>query len=240
MSESRKNSEEPPTLSPRSVSHQELTTVAMDAAFSETSQEGGGGGGGGDMLVTPDNRESPGEGEDNNNEEEEEEDEDDDEEDEEEEEMLMMDDEEEEDEEDEESGHSETGDQEMCVRGMHRTTSQVAKPRKPWMCKKHRNTNYKDKYKKRKSDMVNIHKSNDDTDDRPKSATKQRLSCMIVQQTNRKASLLEQVLNQKRLSLLRSPEVVQFLQQQQRLLSNQALAQRQQFQENQCDAFFSK
>ncbi|GCB73780.1 hypothetical protein scyTo_0002862 [Scyliorhinus torazame] len=240
MSGSRKNSEEPPTLSPRSVSHQELTTVAMDAACSETSQEGAGG----DTLVTPDNRESPGEGEDNNNEEEEdEEDEDDDEEEEEEEDDEDDDDdedEEEEDEEEEESGHSETVTRKCVYEGCTETTSQVAKPRKPWMCKKHRNKTYKDKYKKRKSDMVNIHKSNDDTDDRPKSATKQRLSCMIVQQTNRKASLLEQVLNQKRLSLLRSPEVVQFLQQQQRLLSNQALAQRQQFQENQCDAFFSK
>ncbi|XP_072333139.1 regulatory factor X-associated protein isoform X2 [Scyliorhinus torazame] len=205
MSGSRKNSEEPPTLSPRSVSHQELTTVAMDAACSETSQEGAGG----DTLVTPDNRESPGEGEDNNNEEEEdEEDEDDDDEEEEEEEDDEDDDddedEEEEDEEEEESGHSETVTRKCVYEGCTETTSQ------------------------------------DDTDDRPKSATKQRLSCMIVQQTNRKASLLEQVLNQKRLSLLRSPEVVQFLQQQQRLLSNQALAQRQQFQENQCDAFFSK
>lgn len=41
-------------------------------------------------------------------------------------------------------------------------------------------------------------------------------------------TLLEQVLNQKRLSLLRSPEVVQFLQKQQQLLNQQVLEQRQQ------------
>ncbi|XP_078078388.1 regulatory factor X-associated protein isoform X1 [Mustelus asterias] len=214
MSESRNNSEAL-TVSPRSVSHQELTTVAMDAASFE----------GGERLETPDNRESPGEANG-----EEEEDNEDDEDEEEEEEGEDDDDDEEEDEEEEESGHSETVTRKCVYEGCTETTSQVAKPRKPWMCKKHRNKTYKDKYKRRKSAhaMVNMNKSDDDTDERP---TKQRLSCMIVHQTSRKASLLEQVLNQKRLSLLRSPEVVQFLQQQQRLLSSQALAQRQQFQE---------
>lgn len=38
--------------------------------------------------------------------------------------------------------------------GCHETTSQVAKQRKPWMCKKHRNKMYKDKYKKKKSDQA--------------------------------------------------------------------------------------
>ncbi|XP_043548647.1 regulatory factor X-associated protein [Chiloscyllium plagiosum] len=137
------------------------------------------------------------------------------------------DDDEEEDEEEEESGHSETVIRKCVYQDCTETTNLVAKPRKPWMCKKHRNKTYKDKYKKKKSVQAM-----DDTDERPTSATKQRLRCMIVHQTSRKASLLEQVLSQKRLSLLRSPEVVQFLQQQQRLLSNQALAQRQQFPES--------
>lgn len=79
--------------------------------------------------------------------------------------------------------------------------------------------------------MSGTNKSDDDTDERPTSVTKQRLSCMVVHQASRKASLLEQVLNQKRLSLLRSPEVIQFLQEQQRLLSSQAHSQRQQSQE---------
>lgn len=38
--------------------------------------------------------------------------------------------------------------------GCRETTSQVAKQRKPWMCKKHRNKMYKDKYKKKKSDQA--------------------------------------------------------------------------------------
>ncbi|KAK2116676.1 hypothetical protein P7K49_003562 [Saguinus oedipus] len=39
-------------------------------------------------------------------------------------------------------------------KGCSETTSQVAKQRKPWMCKKHRNKMYKDKYKKKKSDQA--------------------------------------------------------------------------------------
>lgn len=38
--------------------------------------------------------------------------------------------------------------------GCRETTCQVAKQRKPWMCKKHRNKMYKDKYKKKKSDQA--------------------------------------------------------------------------------------
>eukprot|EP00069_Balaena_mysticetus_P019159 bmy_11958T0 len=38
--------------------------------------------------------------------------------------------------------------------GCSETTSQVAKQRKPWMCKKHRNKMYKDKHKKKKSDQA--------------------------------------------------------------------------------------
>ncbi|XP_078078391.1 regulatory factor X-associated protein isoform X2 [Mustelus asterias] len=145
MSESRNNSEAL-TVSPRSVSHQELTTVAMDAASFE----------GGERLETPDNRESPGEANG-----EEEEDNEDDEDEEEEEEGEDDDDDEEEDEEEEESGHSETVTRKCVYEGCTETTSQVAKPRKPWMCKKHRNKTYKDKYKRRKSAhaMVNMNKS---------------------------------------------------------------------------------
>ncbi|GCC29945.1 regulatory factor X-associated protein [Chiloscyllium punctatum] len=224
-------------VSPHTASPQEVTTVAMDAALFESSQARGAE----EAVRAPDttenSRQANGEEEEEEDEEEgEEEDDDDDEEEEEEEEELEEledeeedeeDDEEEEDEEEEESGHSETVIRKCVYQDCTETTNLVAKPRKPWMCKKHRNKTYKDKYKKKKSVQAM-----DDTDERPTSATKQRLRCMTVHQTSRKASLLEQVLSQKRLSLLRSPEVVQFLQQQQRLLSNQALAQRQQFPES--------
>ncbi|XP_072118993.1 regulatory factor X-associated protein [Mobula birostris] len=195
------------------VSYHELTTVNMDEAGNEINADPDGGRG---AQEPSENRDSPGE--------EEEDDEEEDEEDEE---------EEEEEEDEDESGDSERVTRKCVYEGCTENTTQVAKPRKPWMCKKHRNKTYKDKYKKRKSvqALASTSKSDDDTDERPASVAKQRLSCMIVHQASRKASLLEQVLNQKRLSLLRSPEVIQFLQEQQRLLSNQALAQRQQFQE---------
>ncbi|XP_033615835.1 regulatory factor X-associated protein [Fukomys damarensis] len=121
--------------------------------------------------------------------------------------------------------------------GCSETTSQVAKQRKPWMCKKHRNKMYKDKYKKKKSDQAlncggaasvgsagNV-KLEESTDN---------ILSMVKQKTGSfgdrpaRPTLLEQVLNQKRLSLLRSPEVVQFLQKQQQLLNQQVLEQRQQ------------
>ncbi|KAK2507511.1 hypothetical protein MC885_016592 [Smutsia gigantea] len=121
--------------------------------------------------------------------------------------------------------------------GCSETTSQVAKQRKPWMCKKHRNKMYKDKYKKKKSDQaqncggaapaggagsVKLEESADN------------ILCIVKPRTGSfgdrpaRPTLLEQVLNQKRLSLLRSPEVVQFLQKQQQLLNQQVLEQRQQ------------
>lgn len=96
---------------------------------------------------------------------------------------------------------------------------------------------YKDKYKKKKSDQalncggaasagssgnVKLEESADN------------LLSMVKQRTGSfgdrpaRPTLLEQVLNQKRLSLLRSPEVVQFLQTQQQLLNQQVLEQRQQ------------
>ncbi|XP_032352694.1 regulatory factor X-associated protein [Camelus ferus] len=121
--------------------------------------------------------------------------------------------------------------------GCNETTSQVAKQRKPWMCKKHRNKMYKDKYKKKKSDQalncggassagssgnVKLEESADNL----LSIVKQRTGSFGDRPA--RPTLLEQVLNQKRLSLLRSPEVVQFLQKQQQLLNQQVLEQRQQ------------
>uniref|UniRef100_H0WLD9 Regulatory factor X associated protein n=1 Tax=Otolemur garnettii TaxID=30611 RepID=H0WLD9_OTOGA len=121
--------------------------------------------------------------------------------------------------------------------GCSETTSQVAKQRKPWMCKKHRNKMYKDKYKKKKSDQalncggtasagsvgnVKLEESADNI----LSIVKQRTGSLGDRPA--RPTLLEQVLNQKRLSLLRSPEVVQFLQKQQQLLNQQVLEQRQQ------------
>ncbi|KAG8452754.1 hypothetical protein GDO86_004517 [Hymenochirus boettgeri] len=114
--------------------------------------------------------------------------------------------------------------------GCQETTSQVAKQRKPWMCKKHRNKMYKDKYKnKKKNDQaMNCASKPEDNPECPISLTKQRTNS--VGDRPARPTLLEQVLNQKRLSLLRSPEVVRFLQTQQQLLSRQALEQRQSFQ----------
>ncbi|XP_075448204.1 regulatory factor X-associated protein [Ascaphus truei] len=111
----------------------------------------------------------------------------------------------------------------------HETTSQVAKQRKPWMCKKHRNKMYKDKYKKKKNDQAMT--CTNKLEDNPEcsiSLTKQRTGS--IGERPARPSLLEQVLNQKRLSLLRSPDVVQFLQTQQQLLSRQAFEQRQSLQ----------
>ncbi|OXB73893.1 UNVERIFIED_CONTAM: hypothetical protein H355_003987 [Colinus virginianus] len=121
--------------------------------------------------------------------------------------------------------------------GCSETTTQVAKQRKPWMCKRHRNKMYKDKYKRKKSDQAlgggGAAAANAGSGPRAEdgvegsvSATKQRTGS--IGDRPARPTLLEQVLNKKRLSLLRSPEVVQFLQKQQQLLSQQALEQRQQ------------
>ncbi|XP_075865597.1 regulatory factor X-associated protein [Microcebus murinus] len=121
--------------------------------------------------------------------------------------------------------------------GCSETTSQVAKQRKPWMCKKHRNKMYKDKYKKKKSDQaLNCGATSsaasagnvklEESADNILSIVKQRTGSFGDRPA--RPTLLEQVLNQKRLSLLRSPEVVQFLQKQQQLLNQQVLEQRQQ------------
>ncbi len=55
---------------------------------------------------------------------------------------------------DETSGESENVSKTCIYDGCTETTTQVAKARKPWMCKKHRNKMYKDKYKKKKSDQA--------------------------------------------------------------------------------------
>lgn len=111
--------------------------------------------------------------------------------------------------------------------GCSETMTQVAKQRKPWMCKKHRNKMYKDKYKKKKSDQaMSSGKLEESSEERPVSVNKQRLGAMGDRPA--RPSLIEQVLNQKRLSLLRSPEVISFLQQQQRLLTQQCRSQSQQ------------
>ncbi|NWZ78177.1 RFXAP protein, partial [Poecile atricapillus] len=119
--------------------------------------------------------------------------------------------------------------------GCSETTTQVVKQRKPWMCKRHRNKIYKDKYKRKKSDQAlgaggaaaaGGGPRAEDSVEGSVSVTKQRSGS--IGDRPARPTLLEQVLNKKRLSLLRSPEVVQFLQKQQRLLSQQALEQRQQ------------
>ncbi|KAK2871004.1 hypothetical protein QQF64_002116 [Cirrhinus molitorella] len=127
---------------------------------------------------------------------------------------------------DETSGESENVPKTCIYDGCTETTTQVAKARKPWMCKKHRNKMYKDKYKKKKSDQaMSSGKIDEGSEERPVSVTKQRLGTMGDRPA--RPSLIEQVLNQKRLSLLRSPEVISFLQQQQRLLTTQNRGQTQ-------------
>ncbi|KAK1146428.1 regulatory factor X-associated protein-like isoform X1 [Acipenser oxyrinchus oxyrinchus] len=143
---------------------------------------------------------------------------------------------------DDEAFGDETVTKPCTYEGCTETTTQVAKQRKPWMCKKHRNKMYKDKYKKKKNDQaitstgkldceshsegVVFSFEQDSADERPVSVTKQHLG--TIGDRPARPSLLEQVLNQKGWSLLRSPEVMSFLQQQQWLLTNQAQGQRQQ------------
>ncbi|XP_060764755.1 regulatory factor X-associated protein isoform X2 [Neoarius graeffei] len=82
--------------------------------------------------------------------------------------------------------------------GCSETSTLGAKQRKPWMCKKHRNKMYKDKYKKKKSDQAMASgKLEEGSEERPVSVTKQRLGAIGERPT--RPSLMEQVLNQKRL-----------------------------------------
>ncbi|CAG5873146.1 regulatory factor X-associated protein [Menidia menidia] len=128
---------------------------------------------------------------------------------------------------DEETSEVDNAPKQCTYEGCTETTTQVAKQRKPWMCKKHRNKMYKDKYKKKKSDQaMSSGKLDDNSEERPVSVNKQRLGAMGDRPA--RPSLIEQVLNQKRLSLLRSPEVISFLQQQQQLLATHSRSQMQQ------------
>ncbi|XP_054907601.1 regulatory factor X-associated protein [Poeciliopsis prolifica] len=127
----------------------------------------------------------------------------------------------------EEISEGDNAPKQCTYEGCTETTTQVAKQRKPWMCKKHRNKMYKDKYKKKKSDQaMSSGKLDENSEERPVSVNKQRLGAMGDRPA--RPSLIEQVLNQKRLSLLRSPEVIRFLQQQQQLLAAQSRSQSQQ------------
>ena len=92
--------------------------------------------------------------------------------------------------------------------GCSETTSQVAKQRKPWMCKKHRNKMYKDKHKKKKSDQaLNCSEAAqagsagnvklEESADNIFSTVKERTESFGDQPA--RPTLLEQVLNQKRL-----------------------------------------
>ncbi|MED6295017.1 hypothetical protein CHARACLAT_027110 [Characodon lateralis] len=124
----------------------------------------------------------------------------------------------------EETSEGDNAPKQCTYEGCTETTTQVAKQRKPWMCKKHRNKMYKDKYKKKKSDQaMSSGKLDENSEERPVSVNKQRLGAMGDRPA--RPSLIEQVLNQKRLSLLRSPEVIRFLQQQQQLLAAQIRSQ---------------
>ncbi|XP_033996075.1 regulatory factor X-associated protein [Trematomus bernacchii] len=128
---------------------------------------------------------------------------------------------------DDETSEGDSAPKQCTYDGCTETTTQVAKQRKPWMCKKHRNKMYKDKYKKKKNDQaMSTGKIDENSEERPVSVNKQRLGAMGDRPT--RPSLIEQVLNQKRLSLLRSPEVISFLQQQQKLLASQSRSQPQQ------------
>lgn len=54
----------------------------------------------------------------------------------------------------EEASEGDHAPKQCTYEGCTETSTQVAKQRKPWMCKKHRNKMYKDKYKKKKSDQA--------------------------------------------------------------------------------------
>lgn len=55
---------------------------------------------------------------------------------------------------DDEPSEGDNAPKQCTYEGCTETSTQVAKQRKPWMCKKHRNKMYKDKYKKKKSDKA--------------------------------------------------------------------------------------
>lgn len=55
---------------------------------------------------------------------------------------------------DDEPSEGDNAPKQCTYEGCTETSTQGAKQRKPWMCKKHRNKMYKDKYKKKKSDKA--------------------------------------------------------------------------------------
>ncbi|NXJ82769.1 RFXAP protein, partial [Trogon melanurus] len=91
--------------------------------------------------------------------------------------------------------------------GCSETTTQVVKQRKPWMCKRHRNKIYKDKYKRKKSDQAlggggaaaagGGGPRAEDSVEGSISVTKQRTGS--IGDRPARPTLLEQVLNKKRL-----------------------------------------
>ncbi|NXJ59100.1 RFXAP protein, partial [Rostratula benghalensis] len=90
--------------------------------------------------------------------------------------------------------------------GCSETTTQVVKQRKPWMCKRHRNKIYKDKYKRKKSDQAlggggaaaaGGGPRAEDSVEGSVSVTKQRTGS--IGDRPARPTLLEQVLNKKRL-----------------------------------------
>ncbi|TKC35554.1 hypothetical protein EI555_006523, partial [Monodon monoceros] len=85
--------------------------------------------------------------------------------------------------------------------GCSETTSQVAKQRKPWMCKKHRNKMYKDKHKKKKNAAAQAGSAEnvklEESAESILSTIKQRTGSSGDQPA--RPALSEQVLNQKRL-----------------------------------------
>uniref|UniRef100_A0A8C3SXQ0 Regulatory factor X-associated protein RFXANK-binding domain-containing protein n=1 Tax=Chelydra serpentina TaxID=8475 RepID=A0A8C3SXQ0_CHESE len=97
--------------------------------------------------------------------------------------------------------------------GCSETTTQVAKQRKPWMCKRHRNKMYKDKYKRKKSDQAlggGGRSEGTDCVEGSVSVTKQRTGS--IGDRPARPTLLEQVLNQKRLvSTLRIKLLIYYL-----------------------------
>ncbi|XP_016151675.1 PREDICTED: regulatory factor X-associated protein [Ficedula albicollis] len=84
--------------------------------------------------------------------------------------------------------------------GCSETTTQVVKQRKPWMCKRHRNKIYKDKYKRKKSDQAlggGGAGGGGDSVEGSASVSKQRTGS--IGDRPARPTLLEQVLNKKRL-----------------------------------------
>uniref|UniRef100_A0A8C6VTJ4 Regulatory factor X associated protein n=1 Tax=Naja naja TaxID=35670 RepID=A0A8C6VTJ4_NAJNA len=114
------------------------------------------------------------------------------------------------------SGGGGGGCKSCTYEGCNETTTQVAKQRKPWMCKRHRNKMYKDKYKRKKSDQALGGGGGGEMSSTKHSPPKQLMWSVKDQRTGNigdrpaKPTLLEQVLNQKRLVILGCCRTVTF------------------------------